>query len=213
MVLILKRGILMRVMSEEKLQRLADYITQYARDNNGAAPTLYDIMDYMGMVKSTAYRHILELEKRGLISYSGKRTLESEQQRKMRCGFCKIPRVGKVICGTPDEQEEHITGYIAIPEEWIDGECFVLEAYGDSMVDIGVDEGDLILVKKATTASDGDVIVALTEDGNTLKRLFWENGRPRLHAENKTYSKEKRDIYPVELIIQGIALKVIKDIR
>ena len=57
----------MRVMSEEKLQRLADYITQYARDNNGASPTLYDIMDYMGMVKSTAYRHILELEKRGLI--------------------------------------------------------------------------------------------------------------------------------------------------
>ena len=89
----------------------------------------------------------------------------------------------------------------------------VLEAYGDSMVDIGVDEGDLILVKKATTASDGDVIVALTEDGNTLKRLFWENGRPRLHAENKTYSKEKRDIYPGELVIQGIALKVIKDIR
>ena len=58
----------MRVMSEEKLQKLAEFIKQYARDNNGESPSLADIMDYMGMVKSTAYRHILELEKRGIRS-------------------------------------------------------------------------------------------------------------------------------------------------
>ena len=55
----------MRVMSEEKLNKLAEFIKQYARDNNGESPSLADIMDYMGMVKSTAYRHVLELEKRG----------------------------------------------------------------------------------------------------------------------------------------------------
>lgn len=103
--------------------------------------------------------------------------------------------------------------YLAVPEEWIDGECFLLEAYGDSMVDIGIDKGDLVLVKKTETANDGDVVVALTEDGNTLKRLFWENGKPRLHAENKTYTGRMLDFYPRELTIQGIALKVIKDIR
>ena len=203
----------MRVMSEEKLNKLAEFIKQYARENNGASPGLTDIMEYMGMVKSTAYRHILELEKRGVVSYSGKKTLESSQQRRMRCNFCRIPKVGMIVCGTPDEQEEHITGYLAVPEEWVDGECFLLEAYGDSMVDIGIDEGDLILVKKTETASSGDVVVALTETGNTLKRLFWENGRPRLHAENSTYTEEKIDYYPKELTIQGIALKVIKDIR
>ena len=58
----------MRVMSEEKLQKLAEFIKQYARDNNGESPSLADIMEYMDMVKSTAYRHILELEKRGIIS-------------------------------------------------------------------------------------------------------------------------------------------------
>ena len=63
----------MRVMSEEKLQKLARYIDQYARDNNGESPSLSDIMDYMGMVKSTAYRHVVELEKRGIISYNGKK--------------------------------------------------------------------------------------------------------------------------------------------
>lgn len=203
----------MRVMNEEKLQKLAEFIKQYARENNGASPSLSDIMEYMGMVKSTAYRHILELEKRGVISYSGKRTLESPLQRKMKCGFRRIPIVGMIVCGTPDEQEEHITGYLAVPEEWIDGECFILKAYGDSMVNIGIDEGDLILVKKAETAASGDVVVALTESGNTLKRLFWENGKPRLHAENKTYDEKKVDIYPKQLTIQGIALKVIKDIR
>ena len=203
----------MRVMSEERLQRLAEYIKQYARDKNGASPSLSDIMAYMDMVKSTAYRHIIELERRGVISYSGKKTLESPQQRKMRCNFCRIPIVGMIVCGTPDEQEEHITGYLAVPEEWVDGECFLLEAYGDSMADIGIDKGDLILVKKAETANSGDVVVALTEDGNTLKRLFWEDGKPRLHAENSTYTSEMRDLYPNELAVQGIALKVIKDIK
>lgn len=203
----------MRVMSEEKLQRLADYINQYTRANNGESPGLADIMKYMGMVKSTAYRHMLELKKRGVISYTGRKTLSSALQHKMNTTSRKVPVVGMIICGTPDEQEEYITGYLAVPEEWLDGECFLLEAYGDSMFDIGIDKGDLVLVKKTETANSGDVVVALTEDGNTLKRLFWENGRPRLHAENKTYTGTKLDFYPRELTIQGIALKVIKEIR
>ena len=203
----------MRMMSEEKLQKLAEFINQYARENNGEAPSLADIVEYMGMVKSTAYRYVLELERRGIISYTGKKTLSSPLQRKMNVMFRRIPVVGMIVCGTPDEQEEHITGYLAVPEEWIDGECFLLEAYGDSMVDIGIEEGDLVLVKKAEAANSGDVIVALTDKGNTLKRLFWEGKKPRLHSENKDYSKDKIDIYPSELVIQGIALKVIKDIH
>ena len=203
----------MRVMDEKKLQEITEFIKQYARENNGDAPGLADIMDYMSMAKTTAYRYMLELKKRGIISYNGKKTLEIPLQRKMRCEFHRVPILGSVVCGSPDEQEEHIRGYLAIPEDWIDGECFLLEAYGDSMVDIGIDEGDLVLVKKAETANSGDVIVALTDKGNTLKRLFWEGNKPRLHAENKTYSEDRIDIYPSELIIQGIALKVIKDVR
>ena len=203
----------MRVMDEKKLQEITEFIKQYARENNGDAPGLADIMDYMSMAKTTAYRYMLELKKRGIISYNGKKTLEIPLQRKMRCEFHRVPILGSVVCGSPDEQEEYIRGYLAIPEDWIDGECFLLEAYGDSMVDIGIEEGDLVLVKKAETANSGDVIVALTDKGNTLKRLFWEGNKPRLHAENKTYSEDRIDIYPSELIIQGIALKVIKDIR
>jgi len=202
----------MRIMNQEKLERLSAFIKQYARDNNGSSPSLSEIMEYMSMSKATAYRYILELEKQGVVSYSGKKTLETELQRKMRCDFKRIPIIGQIICGSPEEQEEFVDGYLAIPEDWIDGECFLLRAYGDSMIDIGIDKDDLILVKKACSADDGAVVVALTEKGNTLKRLFWDNGRPRLHAENKKYSKKQQDIYPNELTIQGIALKVIKNI-
>ena len=203
----------MRIMNQEKIERLSVFIKQYARDNNGASPSLSEIMEYMNMSKSTAYRYILELEKRGLVSYCGKKTLETELQRKMKCGFRRIPIIGQIVCGSPDEQEEYVSGYLAIPDEWIDGECFLLRAYGDSMIDIGIEKDDLILVKKAQTANDGEVVVALTEDGNTLKRLFWEDGKPRLHAENKKYKPKYRDIYPKTLTIQGVALKVIKNIQ
>ena len=203
----------MRTMNQEKVERLTDFINQYARDNNGSSPSLSEIMEYMSMSRSTAYRYILELEKRGLVSYSGKNTLQTELQRKMRCGFKRIPIIGQIVCGSPDEQEEHVSGYLAIPEEWIEGECFLLRAYGDSMIDIGIEKDDLILIKKSETAESGAVIVALTENGNTLKRIFWENEKPRLHAENKNYSPQNRDFYPNELIIQGIALKVIKNIN
>lgn len=202
----------MRTMNQEKVERLACFINQYARDNNGSSPRLSDIMKYMSMSKATAYRYILELEKRGLVSYSGKQTLETKLQRKMRCGFKRVPIIGQIVCGSPDEQEEHISGYLAIPEEWIEGDCFLLRAYGDSMIDIGIEKDDLILVKKTSTAENGEVVVALTEEGNTLKRLFWEDGHPRLHAENKKYKPKNKDIYPETLTIQGVALKVIKDI-
>ena len=96
----------MRIMSQDKIERLADFINQYARDNNGASPSLSEIMEYMSMSRSTAYRYILELKKRGLVSYSGKNTLQTELQRKMRCGFKRIPIIGQIVCGSADEQEE-----------------------------------------------------------------------------------------------------------
>lgn len=203
----------MRLMNENKLSELATFIKQYARDNNGKSPNLGEITNMMGTSKSTAYRYVMELDKRGIISYSGKNTLASSLQQKMQCEYRKVPIAGQIICGSPDEQEEHISEYLAIPEEWVDGECYLLRAYGDSMVDIGIFEDDLILVKKTSEATNGQVVVALTENGNTLKRLFWEeNGQPRLHAENKSYNTKDVDIYPKEMTIQGIALKVIRNI-
>ena len=204
----------MRVFDREKLDRMEDFIHKYMRENNGDVPKLPEIMEYMEMSKATAYRYIVKLSNDGKIEYNGKGTMKPAETSNYirKYGSVKVPIYGTIICGTPEEEEQHNEGYLAIPEEWVDGECFLLKAKGDSMVDIGVNEGDLVLVKKTITALDGQVVVALTENGNTLKRLAYENGKPILLAENSAYSEKARVIRPKQLTIQGIALKIIKDI-
>ncbi len=203
----------MKTLNESRLDHLAEFIREYMSTNNGRAPVLKELVEETGMAKSTVCRYLQELNRRGVVHYSGRGTLEVDEARYKKSASIRVPILGAVICGSPEEEEERIEGYVAIPEKWVDGECFLLRAYGDSMIDIGVDEGDLVLVKKAYDAMDGQVVVALVDNRTTLKRLYWENGRPRLHAENSTYPKSRADMYPAELSIQGIALKVIKDIH
>lgn len=200
----------MKVLNEEKLNKMAEYIKSYMHDNNGDVPSFLSIIEYMEMSKSVGYRYFTRLKERGIIEYNGKGTLTMDGMFTGKSHSRRIPILGSVICGSPEEEEEYAEGYLAIPEEWIDGDCFLLRAYGDSMVDIGVDAGDLILVRKTTTANEGQIVVALTDRGNTLKRLAYENGKPVLIAENKTYAEKDRVIRPKELSIQGVALKLIK---
>lgn len=204
----------MRVFDREKLDRMEKFIRDYMRTNNGVVPKLPEIMEYMDMSKATAYRYLMKLNDEGKVEYNGKGTMKPSEMTDYtrKFGSVKIPIYGSIICGTPEEEEQHNDGYLAIPEEWVDGECFLLRARGDSMVDIGVNEKDLVLVKKTNEALDGQVVVALTENGNTLKRLSYENSKPILLAENSTYSEKERVIRPKRLEIQGIALKVIKNI-
>ena len=203
----------MKVLDENKLQAMAAYITDYIHENNGESPKFSEILNYMNMSKSVGYRYLTRLNERGIITYSGKGTLAIAGQEKMKSGFRHIPILGAVICGSPEEQEQHTDGYLAIPEEWVDGECFLLRAYGDSMIDLGIEKGDLILVKRKSEATDGQIVVALTEEGNTLKRIRFEDGKPVLYAENHTYTDSKRIIHPKQLSIQGVALKLIKDLK
>ncbi len=202
----------MKVISEEKLEKMAEYIKNYIRDNNGDSPSFSEILGYMDMSKSVGYRYLKRLSDRGIIEYSGKGTLSVMGQSSMKSHFRRLPIIGDVICGNPEEQEQYINGYLALPEEWLDGECFLLRAYGDSMIDLGIEKGDLILVKKSDNANDGQVVVALTEEGNTLKRIRYEKNKAVLYAENSSYPDEKRIKHPKELKIQGIALKLIKNI-
>ncbi len=205
----------MRVFDSEKLEKMEKFIHDYMRGSNGKVPKLPEIMEYMEMSKATAYRYIVKLSNDGKVEYNGKGTMKpaeaSNYTRKYKS--VKVPIYGSIICGTPEDEEQYNEGYLAIPEEWVDGECFLLRAKGDSMVDIGVNEGDLVLVKKTNTALEGQVVVALTEDGNTLKRLGYEGKKPVLYAENKSYPAEKQVIRPKKLEIQGVATKIMKDIR
>lgn len=202
----------MRTKDSEKLKLLGEYVKDYAYEHNGKTPSLGDIMEYTGMTKATAYRYMRTLAQSEEFNYNGKNTLEVSGERYSRNEVKKLPILGAIPCGNPEKEEEYIEGYLSVPEIWCRGECFLLRTYGDSMADIGINEGDLVLVKKSDFAESGQVVVALTEEGNTLKRFRLEEGKAVLYAENRTYPQNKRRIEPKELSIQGIALKLIKDI-
>ena len=122
-----------------------------------------------------------------------------------------VPVVGTIACGEPMLAEEHIERYIPVPiDSFGRGEYYFLKAKGDSMVDMGIFEGDMVLVRQQNTAAPGEVVVALIGDEATLKRFYPDpdRNRIRLHPENR----EMNDIFVDDCEIQGIAVKVIKDI-
>lgn len=96
------------------------------------------------------------------------------------------PLVGDIACGEPNTGIENIEESYMLPKSLFGGgELFMLRAYGDSMIDIGIEKGDLLVLRKQNYAEDGDIIAALVDGNATLKRLYHKNGRIVLHPENK----------------------------
>lgn len=120
--------------------------------------------------------------------------------------------VGSVSCGLPQLEEENIEEYITLPASLIGkGEFYVVHANGDSMTGAGIDDNDLVIVRKQTDANYGDLVIALIDNENTLKRYLFDSkrNRPYLHPENPDF----KDIYPASLSIQGVAVHVIKRLQ
>ncbi|MBQ8372620.1 MAG: repressor LexA [Clostridia bacterium] len=201
----------MKRMNEEKLKQMLAYIKGYIAENNGVSPKFSEILEYMQMSNSVAYRYLTTLRDRGLIEYNGRDSLSIAGQERMRTRFRRVPVLGAIPCGLPEEHEELVEGYVALPDEWLDGDCYLLRADGDSMTGAGIDDGDLVLIKKTTISQTGRIVVALVDGTDTtLKRYFVDkSGAPVLRAENPIYS----DIHPFHLAVQGVAMKVIKDLR
>ena len=124
----------------------------------------------------------------------------------------KVPVLGSVSCGVPKLAIENIEEYIRLPVALFGrGDFFILRANGDSMIEAGIDDGDLVLIREQNYADPGQIVVALMDDEATLKRFYPEpkKRRFRLHPENSAL----KNIYVKECIIQGIAVKVLKDLE
>ncbi len=118
--------------------------------------------------------------------------------------------VGSIACGPLSFAEENITEYLKLPASLFGkGEIFGLYANGDSMINAGIEDGDLVFIRKQNTAEEGQIIVALVNDETTLKRFYKDTKNKKfiLHPENEKYE----DIIVDDLIIQGIVTKVLKD--
>lgn len=99
-----------------------------------------------------------------------------------------VPVLGFIRAGNPLYVAEQVQGWVQVPEEWIDGECFFLQVKGDSMINARIQEGDLVLVRRQSCADSGDIAVVMVDDEEaTIKRVFYTNDSIILHPENPKY--------------------------
>ena len=147
---------------------------------------------------------------RGMIEYDGQE-IQTPVTKKVNTDIAQTAIVGSVPCGSPQYEEENIEEYISLPTAIFGkGDFFILRASGNSMIEAGIDDGDLVVVKKQVYAEDGDIVVALVENQNTLKRFYRDNDNRKviLHPENK----RMKDIIVDDCFIQGVACHVIKSL-
>ena len=196
----------------ELFKQIEDYINSYKETNNGASPSVREIADELGVNYSTVSRYLKHMREQGMIDYEGHRNITTEENRKTKSETTKVAILGSVSCGIPKFAEENIEEYVRLPISLFgSGEFYILRANGDSMVNAGIEDGDLVLIRQQSYANEGQIVVALMEDEATLKRYYPEphKRRIRLHPENDSM----RDIYVANCVIQGVAVKVLKDLE
>jgi repressor LexA len=173
-------------------QEIWDFLVDYV-DAHGYPPTVREIGEAVGLASpSTVHAHLANLERAGLLKRdpTKPRALElvgRERQEVPGAALEKLPLVGQIAAGGPLLAEENVEDHLAVPET-LRGD-FLLRVKGDSMIDAGILDGDLVVVQRAQEARNGEIVVALAGDDEsadeaTVKRFFRENGRVRLQPEN-----------------------------
>lgn len=197
--------------NSELFVAIENYINQYKEKYSGASPTVRDMAEALGVNYSTVSRYLKQMREDGIVEYDGHRNITTRESKITRTESLKVAVLGSVACGVPKFAEENIEEYVRLPISLFGtGDFYILRASGDSMINTGIEDGDLVLIRQQNYADAGQIVVALVEDEATLKRYYPEpeNKRVRLHPENDNMS----DIYVSECLIQGVAVKVIKDL-
>lgn len=198
----------------EKQQLLFDFIEQYQMQH-GKSPTIKEMREYFNVSSDNSIlKHLKGLEEKGYIvkddTPRGIKLLSSIKEKLDEItGQFKLPLVGFIPAGTPTIKEEFIDDWISVGSDFVSDpkNCFLLKVTGDSMINAGIFEGDLVVVDRKKEARNGDIVVALVDGGNTVKTLVKKGGKTYLKAENPNYS----DIIPEEnLEIQGVVLHLIR---
>ena len=158
--------------------------------NKGYPPSVRDICTAVNLKStSSVHAHLETLEKNGYIRRdpTKPRAIEiiDDNFNLTRREVVNVPLIGQVAAGQPLLAVENITGYFPIPAEFVPKEeVFMLKVKGDSMINIGMYNDDQIIVKKQSTAANGEIVVALVDDSATVKRFYKEDGHIRLQPEN-----------------------------
>lgn len=192
---------------KNKENLVLNYLRSYVRDN-GYPPTVREVCEAMGFAStSTGQYYLNKLKDSGLISTKGScnRSITLNDERG---SVTMVPVIGTVTAGSPIMAVENYDGYYPLPEEFhADEDTFILTVRGTSMINAGILNGDKIIVKKTSSCKDGDIVVALWDDGATCKRFFRRNGKIILHPENDTLSDIILDSVSIIGVVCGLIRK------
>ena len=203
----------MRYKNPEKMKQIEDYINaQYFEHNN--IPTVQQISDNVGLSASTVQGNLYEMQEKGILVLTGGwKSVRTRRMLKDGTGNIKVAVLGRIACGEPLFAEENIESFVTLSKDLLgSGEFFALWARGNSMINAGINDGDLVIVRRQEDAENGQIVVALCDNENaTLKRLYKDEKlhKIRLHPEND----EMDDMLFDDIQIQGVAIKVLKNVE
>lgn len=175
-----------------KQEKILTTIKKFIADN-GYSPSIRELCTLCNLSSTaTMFVHLKNLTSKGYINQAGSksRTIElnvPNEYDKKSDNVINVPLLGKVAAGNPIEAIERPNEFFSLPKELIPlkTEVFTLEVNGDSMINIGIYDGDIVIVKRSNTANNGEIVVAMTDENEvTLKRLFKESNHIRLQPEN-----------------------------
>lgn len=185
-------------------QKILKYITECSQ--MGHSPSVRDICAATGIRStSTVHSHIKTLQSLGFVDKKDKlnRTIRLSNNDPT----LSVPIMGRIAAGLPILAVEDVEGYVPVSESVRRGrELFALRVVGDSMINAGILNGDIIVVHKSETAENGEIVVALIDDEATVKRFYKENGHYRLQPENPTFDP----IIVNECCILGRVIEVLR---
>ncbi len=192
-------------------REILTFVQRYA-DAHGYPPSVREIGQALGLTSSsTVHSHLSALEKKGYLRRDPSKPRALEVLRDERDMPTKkvalVPVIGRVTAGQPILAQQNIEDYFPLPADFVHtDECFILLVRGESMIDAGIYDGDLLVVRRQQNATNGDIVVARIEDEATVKRFFKEEDRIRLQPENASMEP----IYTRDAVIEGVALAVIR---
>ncbi len=193
----------------KKQKEVFDFINAYIAKNN-ISPTIEEVRKKLKLKAiSTVHEHIDSLKEKGYISKTQNISRSITPKKKVE-NYIKIPLLGTIAAGPANEAIEEFSGYINLLKNEIKSpeKCYALKAVGDSMIDDGVFDGDIVIIRQQNTADDGKMVVAIIDDNQTtLKRIYHEKKRIRLQPANQNFLP----FYRTEVEIRGIVEKIIRN--
>ncbi len=190
-----------------KQKNVYEFLKKHIK-NTGYPPSVREVCEAVGLSStSSAHAHLETLENKGYIrrSKTKNRSIEilEDDFYYSVTDYSNVPILGKVTAGQPILAVEDVDGYFPIPVEYIGNhEAYMLRVSGDSMINKGIMDKDLVLVKKQSTATNGEMVVALIGDSATVKTFYKERSQIRLQPENSKY----QPIIVNEVTILGVVV-------